>query len=181
MRPLASGLRAALPSLLAMVLPSACRSEPKEPRVEAVASRRAEPERLREGDIRIVAPNGGIDLAMIGDTVSTGLAPQALEKVRLETDTTTVSGSGFGASIEKMVKRTVAGSIGTRVGVPLSAVRDVRYEGGAIRFEWAGAPPSVFASVRINGRPLLESFSPADAEAFVAAVRARKEGRRPQS
>jgi hypothetical protein len=132
---------------------------------------------LREGDVRIVTEDNGIDLALIGDTISSGLSPVALAKVRRETDTSQVSGSGFGASIEKMVKGTVSSAIATRVSFPLSSVKDVRYDGGALRFDWVGDPPKVFSSTKVNGKPILESFRPDDAQRFVEAVRARKHGR----
>ena len=34
---------------------------------------------LGAGDVRIVATNGGIDLALIGDSISSGLSPAALK------------------------------------------------------------------------------------------------------
>jgi hypothetical protein len=131
---------------------------------------------LRAGDVRIVTQDNGIDLAMLGDSISTGLSASALAKVRRETDTTTVRGSGFGASIERMVKSTVSSAIGTRVSFPLSAVKAVRYEGGAIRFDWTGKPLTLFDHSVVNGRPVLESFRPEDAQHFVDAVMARKAG-----
>lgn len=128
---------------------------------------------LRAGDIRIVTTNNGIDLALIGDSISTGLSPAALRKVREETDTSKVSGTGFGASIEKMVKDKVQGAIGTRVSFPVSAVREARYDGQKIVFEWNGEPRKIFDNTKIDGKPLLASFSPEDARRFVDAVNAR--------
>ena len=129
---------------------------------------------LAEGDIRIVTTNGGIDLALIGDSISTGLSPQALRTVRAETDTTSVSGTGFGSQIEKMVKGTVQGAVGKRIGFPISDVREVRYDGEKLVFEWAGEPRTLFDNTKINGKPLLASFDPEDARRFAAAVNARK-------
>jgi hypothetical protein len=129
---------------------------------------------LAAGDIRIVTTNGGVDLALIGDSISSGLSPEALRKVRRETDTAKVSGSGFGAQIEKMVKGTVQGAIGTRVSFPISAVRDVRYDGEKLVFDWSGEPRKVFEQATIDHKPLLASFSPADAKRFADAVNARK-------
>ena len=128
---------------------------------------------LRAGDVRIVTTNGGVDLALIGDSVSTGLSPSAMKKVHEETDTLKVSGSGFGASIEKMVKGTVQGAIGTRVSFPVSAVREARYDGRQIVFEWAGEPRKIFDNTKIDGKPLLASFAPDEARRFVDAVNAR--------
>ena len=129
---------------------------------------------LSAGDIRIVTTNGGIDLALIGDSISSGLSPEAIRKVRRETDTANVTGSGFGAQIEKMVKGSVAGAIGTRVSFPVSAVRHVRYDGEKLVFEWSGEPRKIFDQTKIDGKPLLASFSPEDAKHFADAVNARK-------
>jgi len=129
---------------------------------------------LAAGDIRIVTTNGGVDLALIGDSISTGLSPAALQKVQAETDTSKVTGTGFGASLERMVKGTVQGAIGTRVSFPLSAVREARYDGEKIVFEWTGEPRKIFDNAKLDGKPLLASFTPEDARRFVDAVNARR-------
>ena len=131
-------------------------------------------ERLAEGDIRIVTTNGGIDLALIGDTISSGLSPRALREVRRETDTGAVHGTGFGAEIEKIVKGTVQGAVGKRASFPISEVRSVRYDGEKLVFEWTGSPRRLFDSAKLDGRPLLASFAPDDARRFADAVNARK-------
>jgi hypothetical protein len=41
-------------------------------------------------------------------------------------------------------------------------------------FEWNGSPVTMFENTKVNGKPVLESFPPADAQRFVEAVRARK-------
>ena len=135
---------------------------------------------LAAGDVRIVTTNNGVDLALIGDSISTGLSPSALKKVHDETDTMKVSGTGFGASIEKMVKGTVQGAIGTRVSFPVSAVREAKYEGDKIVFVWAGEPRKIFDNTKIDGKPLLASFSPDDSRRFVNAVNARV-GKKPKN
>ena len=129
---------------------------------------------LAAGDIRIVTTNGGVDLALLGDSISSGLSPQALRKVRDETDTAKVHGSGFGADLEKMVKGTVQGAVGKRAVFPLSEVRAARYDGDRIVFEWSGEPRKIFDNMKMDGKPLLASFAPDDARRFVDAVNARK-------
>ena len=129
---------------------------------------------LAEGDVRIVTTNGGIDLALIGDSISTGLSPSALQTVRRETDTTSVTGTGFGAQLEKVVKGTVQGAVGKRVAFPISEVREVRYDGEKLVFEWAGEPRKLFENTKIDGKPLLASFTADDARRFADAVNARK-------
>jgi hypothetical protein len=135
---------------------------------------------LPAGDVRIVTTNNGVDLALIGDSISTGLSPSTLKKVHDETDTLGMSGSGFGASIEKMVKGTVQGAIGKRVSFPVSAVREARYDGQKIVFVWAGEPRKIFDNTKIDGKPLLASFSPDDSRRFVDAVNARV-GKKPKN
>lgn len=173
-------------SLVAVVMftvaSSACRSgdgEVDSPRggnigtvMKASADQSMRP--LASGDVRIVAEADGIDLALIGDTVSSGLSQKALAKAREGTDTNAVQGSGFGASIEKMVKGTVQSALGTRVGFPLSDIRGARYENGKIAFDWVGKDRSVFGDTKINKKPLLESFSAEDSQRFVEAVNTRK-------
>ena len=128
---------------------------------------------LGDGDIRITSTDGGVDLALIGDSISGGLSQQSLDKARKEIDTNTVKGTGFGADIEKMVKGTVASALSTRVAFPLSAIKDVSYDGQRIVFDWNGKP-RLSGKMNVNNKDVLESFSAADAQRFVDAVRARK-------
>ena len=166
-----------------VLVTSACSSKPAEraqdeaPDGGVTISKSSVPvshDSLAAGDVRIVASNGGVDLALIGDSISTGLSPAALEKVQRETDTSKVTGTGFSASLEKMVKGTVQGAIGTRVSFPVAAVREARYDGEKIVFEWAGEPRKIFDNTKIDGKPLLASFAPEDARRFVDAVNARR-------
>ncbi|MEO8335229.1 MAG: hypothetical protein ABI664_09660 [bacterium] len=129
---------------------------------------------MQPGDIRIASIDSGVDLALIGDTISGGLSAKTLAKVKHDIDTAAVKGTGMGAEIERMVKGTVASALTTRINVPVSAVRDVHYDGKRIVFEWNGKPPRTFGSVKSDKKDVLESFSAEDAERFVAAVRARK-------
>jgi hypothetical protein len=124
-------------------------------------------------DIRIQTTNAELDLALAGDTISAGLTPRALARVRQETDTATVHTTGVGGSIERMVKSSVQSAVSSRVRFPVSAVKDVRYENGAIRFEWNERPTRLLDQTKVNNKPFLESFPPEDAQRFVDAVRAK--------
>lgn len=129
---------------------------------------------MAPGDIRITSADSGVDLALIGDSISGGLSAYALAKVRRETDTNAVTGSGIGASIEKMVKGTVQSALGTRISVPVASVKDVRYDGERLVFDWNGKPPEHFGTAKVNNKDVMASFSPEDAQRFVVAVRARQ-------
>ena len=162
-------MRASLAAVLtASLLMTSCSRHRDDEEGEAVA--RAG---VTGGDVRIQTTSGELDMAMVGDTISAGLAPDALAKVRRETDTARVSSSGIGGSIERMVKSTVQSAVSSRVAFPVSAVKDVRYRDGAIEFEWNERPTRLFEQTKVNGKPFLASFAPQDAERFVDAVRAR--------
>jgi hypothetical protein len=124
-------------------------------------------------DVRIQTTRGELDLALVGDTISAGLAPAALAKARQATDTAHVNATGLGGSIERLVKSSVQQAVGTRVAFPVSVVKDVRYENGRIEFEWHERPTRLLEQTKIDDKPFLESFRPEDAERFVAAVRAK--------
>lgn len=162
----------------AVLLVTACssRKDDEQPDVPVKLSRSTDTSRyeMQPGDIRIASVDSGVDLALIGDTISGGLSAKTLAKVKHETDTSAVKGSGLGSEIERMVKGTVQSALATRVNIPLSAVRDVRYDGRKIVFEWNGKPPKAFDNVKVDKKDALESFSAEDAQRFVAAVRARK-------
>ncbi|CAN5922005.1 hypothetical protein BH11GEM2_BH11GEM2_16610 [soil metagenome] len=135
---------------------------------------------LAAGDIRITSADTAVDLALIGDSISGGLSAFALAKLRRETDTSAVKGSGLGASIEKMVKGTVQSALGTRISVPVSSVKDVRYDGQRLVFEWNGKPPEHFGDAKVNNKDVMASFSSEDAQRFAIAVRARQRARNGQ-
>lgn len=134
----------------------------------------AVPDSLATGEVRIVTADSGVDLMLVRDSISGGLSEATLAKIRQSVDTTSVKSTGIGASIEKLVKSTVTSAVGTRVVVPLSAVKDVRYEEGRLQFDWNGKPTKIFDNTKVNGKPVMESFRPDDARRFVDAVRARK-------
>jgi len=129
---------------------------------------------LGPGDVQIANEDSSVDMALVGQKIIVKLSDKTMAKVRQQTDTSNVQGSGLGASIEKMVKRTVASTLGQQFEYPLSDIRDARYENGAIELDVNGKEPRLLANTKVGGKKLMESFRPADAERFVAAVNARK-------
>jgi hypothetical protein len=173
-------VRPALTLVVALLTLAACsrgtRDDEQTERVPVRIASSSEPGSPRAGDIRITSSGNETELALIADTISAGLSQAAVAKVRQETEPDT-SAAGISASIERMVKSGVRTALGTRFAVPLSAVKDVRYESGRLVFEWNGKPPQVFVHTSVNGKPFLESFRPEDAQRFADAVRARKRAR----
>lgn len=131
-------------------------------------------EQLGPNDMVITTRDSAMEMGVIGDHIAMRLSAKSLAKVREETDTAKVEGSGFGASIEKVVKKSVAGALQKQVDIPLSDVRDVRYENGRLVFDWLSKPRIAPENTKANGNDLLASFSAEDSQRFVAAVRAHK-------
>ena len=130
---------------------------------------------LSPGDLRIYNVDSTVDMVLKGDEILAGLSPKMIAKIQTELDTSASHDtSGIGASISQIVKKSVAGAIGTHAAFPLSDIRDIRYEGDQIVFEWKdGGKHQVFGGTKVNGGRVSNSFRREDAERFVEAVRAR--------
>ena len=160
-----------------MLVCTACHGTEKKSLIAFSSASSATAQVMQAGDIRIVTQDSGADLALIGDTISSGLSQHSLDKVKRETDTNAVKGDGFSASIEKAVKGAVQKGIGTRSAAPLAAIRDAHVDNGTIVFDWIGTPYELMSHANVNGKAVLASFAPADAQAFVDAVHARQRAR----
>lgn len=134
------------------------------------------PDSLGPGDLRIYNTDSTIDLVLKGDKILTGLSRKMVDQIKAELDTSTSKDtSGFGASISSMVKRSVAGAIGTHAAFPLTDVRDLRYVNGKVTFDWTdGRERQIFENTNINGKKASQSFREEDVQRLIAAVRARK-------
>ena len=129
---------------------------------------------LGPGDVKITNVDSSVDMALIGQKIVVKLSDKTLAKVHQQTDTMGIQGSGLGASIEKMVKRTVASTLNQQFEYPLSEIRDAKYENGEIELNVNGKEPRLLANTKVDGKKLMQSFHPDDARRFVAAVNARK-------
>jgi hypothetical protein len=131
--------------------------------------------RLGPGDIRIVSTDSAVELSMIGDTVITGLGVKALAKIRAETDTGAVTGTGFSAKLEKMIKSGVQSALNKQLTFPVSTVGDVKFDSGKLEFfDNGGKRMAVFGDSGSSGSSRGGMFSESDAQAFIAAFRAKK-------
>ena len=130
---------------------------------------------LGPGDVRIVNADSAIELAVIGDSIVAGFGPRTLEEIRRGTDTSGVTGSGFGAAVEKFVKRTVAGALNHEAKLAVADVGDVRYENGTLQFyKNDGTRMKILQSTTISNKPVSDTFTEHEAERFIVAFRARK-------
>lgn len=131
---------------------------------------------LGPGDIRILSVDGSVDLVLTGDKILAGLSPEKVAKIRTELETSSGKDTaGLGGSIAQIVKKTVAGAIGTHMAYPLADIRDIRYEHEQlVIISNNGHEKRLFGNTKVNGRELSNAFRPEDAQRFVEAVRARK-------
>jgi len=134
------------------------------------------PESLGPGDLRIYNTDSTIELVLQGDKILAGLSLKMVEQIKAKIDTSTSKDtSGLGASISSMVKRSVAGAIGTHAAFPLTEIRDLRYVNGQVTFDWTdGRERPIFENTNINGTKASRSFREEDVQRLIAAVRARK-------
>ncbi len=140
-----------------------------------VAALQAAPDSLGPGDLMILNADSTVDLTLAGDRIWAGLSPKMVAKVRADLDTTQHADTGLGGSIAKLVKRSVAGAIGTHAVYRLADLRDVRYENGRLIFDWkSGGHDTMFKNTNVNGDRADDSFRKEDAERFIAAVHARQ-------
>lgn len=128
------------------------------------------------GDIRIATTDSVIELGLVGDSLVAGFGAATREKIKRATDTATVTGSGLGASIERIVKSSVAGALDHEVHVPLTEISDVQYEDGLLVFYGRDGKRKDFIDRKGNdGRS--SRFSDADAQDFIAIFRAKTRSR----
>jgi hypothetical protein len=134
------------------------------------------PVALAAGDMQIVSDDGSVELVLMGDRILAGLSPKTQANVRSELEKSSAKDTaGLGGSIAAMVKKTVAGAIGTHMAYPLSDIREIRYEGGRmVIVSNDGHENKLFGNTKVNGRELSNSFRPEDVQRFTEAVRARQ-------
>lgn len=134
------------------------------------------PDSLGPGDLRIYNEDSTVDLLLIGDKIAAGLSPKTVAQVRTEMDSDAKSDTGLGGSIASLVKKSVAGAIGTHAEFPISDLRDVRYDNGRLVFEWKnGGHHNMFDATRVNGKKASDTFRQEDAQRFIDAVHARQQ------
>jgi hypothetical protein len=133
------------------------------------------PDALGPGDVRIYNADSSVDLMLVGDKILAGLSPKTVAEVKRKLETS-ASGdtSGLGGSISQIVKKSVAGAIGTHAVYPLADIRDIHYEGNQIVVDWKdGGKRQLFGNSKVNEHKVSDTFRPDDAKRFIDAVHAR--------
>jgi hypothetical protein len=145
-----------------------------------VQSEAPPPESLGPGDLRIYNADSSVDLILTGDKILGGLSPKTIATIKDKLETSASHDtSGLGGSISQIVKKSVAGAIGTHASYPLSDIRDIRYEDDQIVVDWKdGGNHQLFGSTKVDSEKVSNSFRPEDAQRFIDAVRVRMGQRR---
>jgi hypothetical protein len=145
-----------------------------------IASQPTATEALAPGDMRIYSRDSSVNLVLQGDRILAGLSPEKVAKIRAELKAQKPEdSSGLGGAIATIVKDQVSAHIGTHAVYPLAEIRDIRYENEEIVIiDARGNRARLLGSVKVDEKPLSQSFWPEDAKRFVEAARARKQSLR---
>ena len=152
------------------------RSSSRQKHTSVKMETQAPPDSLGPGDMRIYNSDSTVDLVLHGSDILAGLSPKMVSQIKAKIDTSTAKDStGLGAGIASIVKKSVAGAIGTHAVFPIADIRDIRYEDDQIVVDWNdGRKHSIFENANVNGKKASRSFRADDAQRFIEAVKARK-------
>lgn len=134
------------------------------------------------GSVSMKSKGGALVMMLRHDSVLVTFSDSLRHAVRKEVDSSMADGatsddSRFGRMIQGVVQTTVSKTMrevfDKARGFPVSSLRGVSYENGAIAFDYKKKPMLSFEDMKEGDESILEKFHPADAARFVGAVRAR--------
>jgi len=135
-----------------------------------------------DGSVSMTSTDGAVVMSLRHDSVVVAFSDSVRNKVKAEVDKSMKEEAkdkedgAVAELIKGVVQKSVTAGLGEIFdkarGFQVSSLKDVRYEDGAIEFEYAKEPTWTFKDMKLDKRPVLESFHPADAARFVGAVRA---------
>jgi hypothetical protein len=123
--------------------------------------------------------DGTMNLGLARDTIFMGLTDSVLTLAREDmARDTQETGSAIAGTIERFVKKKVSSALGTRLTYPVTDIDSASYRNGSIKFAYRERRRMAFEDVSQNGHKALASFSPEDAQRFVATVNSAIHSRR---
>jgi hypothetical protein len=130
---------------------------------------------LDEADAALRTRDRHVALLLTDTTVVLQFTERGLDHVR---DQLGADATGTGARIlARVLGAGIAGLLDHGLAYRLSALREARAEGGRLVLEDRDGG-RVFAGTEINGRHVMDDFSPAEAERFAAAINRALRARR---
>jgi len=129
----------------------------------------------REARLAINSTNDAVSLLLTGDVVALQLSERTLRQVTREmADDAADEDDGFMARmIGDAVRSSVSNMLRRSIEYPVRDLRSVEYLGGRLVFTTEEGE-QIFEDVEVNDAKMAESFSPADARAFVREFQAVK-------
>lgn len=125
--------------------------------------------------LTITSQTGAIDLALTATSVQMRLAGKVLDEVHAElasADEQTQAEPAWAARFAHFITRSVGKLVSKNIEVPISDIASVEYTDGKLVFHYVKKPLLSFETVSTSeGKqniPVLQTFSEADAQAFVA-------------
>lgn len=132
----------------------------------------------RQARSAIATRDGKVALLLTRDAVAMQLTDRGLRDIGRDMDEDAEGEDGFVAEIiQAAVRSSVATMLKRSVEYPVSELRDVQYRGGRLVFTGEDGE-RVFEDVSVNDTDVMESFSEADARAFVREFQRLKASRR---
>jgi hypothetical protein len=123
--------------------------------------------------------DGTMNLGLARDTIFMGLTDSVLALAREDmARDTQETGSAIAGTIERFVKKKVSSALGTRLTYPVTDIDSASYRNGSIKFAYRERRRMACEDVSQNGHKALASFSPEDAQRFVATVNSAIHSRR---
>lgn len=152
-----------------LVLAAACQRSDSSTSRAAVAG--GKPMRVSGDSIVIRTTDGAMNLGLVHDTVFMGLTDSVLTLARNDMARDTEETKNvLAGKIERFVKSRVSSALQTRLKYPLADIDSATYRDGAIKFAYRDRRTMAFEDVKQDGRRALNSFSPEDAQHFVATI-----------
>ncbi len=126
-------------------------------------------ERLAKANFAIVSRDGGAALLLMDTTIIAQMTDAGLSRINTREATDTIKGA-----VNRLFARMVLGALQPLfdygIAYHLRDLADARYAEGRLQLRRANGE-EVFRDTDIGDGPLMESFSPADAEAFAARAK----------
>jgi len=139
---------------------------------DSTAAAAAAHEPLGPGDERITSTDGAVILSLVGDSVRMQLSDSLRRSVQHSLDT--AGKSGFAGMITRSVSGVVGNALGFVVRIPVRDIDEISANDGEIDISSKGGQSHFRTSGSNNRGGEHSRFAPADADRFVAAVKARK-------
>ena len=129
----------------------------------------------RQARLAITTTNDVVSLMLTGDVVAMQLTERTLRQVsgEIERDAAKEDGGFLARMIGDAVRGSVSTMLRRSIEYPVSELRSVDYRGGRLVFTTMEGE-EIFEDVEVNDTRMVESFSPADARAFVREFQAVK-------